>query len=66
MYIHFLLQASTRNEPHLTLNICHFAGQKRQYNEFLQGNLLDSESFDQLLLLKKVKEVTENVGRTSL
>ena len=33
-----------------TLKICHFPGQRQQYNVFLQGNLLDPGLFDQLLL----------------
>jgi len=35
-----------------TLKICHFAEQKRQYNVFLQDNVLDLGPIDQLLLLK--------------
>ena len=33
----------------------HFAGQKRQYNVFLQDNLLGAGPFDQLRLPKKQK-----------
>ena len=42
----------------LALAICNFAGQKRQYNAFLQGNLIDPGLFDQLMLLKFKKKVT--------
>ena len=35
------------------LKICHFAGQKRQYNVFLQGKLLDPGSVDHPLLPNK-------------
>ena len=38
--------------PSPTLKICLFAGQKRRYNVFLKGNLLDPRPFDQLLLQK--------------
>ena len=50
--------------PPPTVNFCHFAGQKRQYNVFLRGTSLDTGSFNQLLLL--IKRSQKNFCRASL
>ena len=46
-----------------TIKICYFAGQKRQFNVFLKGNLLDPGPFDQVLLLKKRSQRKYSQGK---